>query len=63
MEIEIIIYGMLYNCPAMKRKCNCPFKELDSLAFKEKIILIKEFSNEEKQKIVEYHRICSNSNK
>ena len=62
METEIIIYGMLYGCPALHRKHNCPFKKIDSLAFKEKVIVVKELSREEKEKVVEYHRICSNSN-
>lgn len=59
MEIEIIIHGMLYGCPAMKRKYNCPFTRIDFLSFGEKVILVRELSMEEKEKIVEYHRVCS----
>ncbi len=59
METEIIIYGMLYACPALHRKQGCPFKQIESLPFREKVILLKELSPEEKEKVVEYHRFCS----
>jgi hypothetical protein len=59
MEIEIIIHGILFACPALIRKCNCPFKKIDFLSFQEKVILVKELNREEKEKIVEHHQICS----
>jgi len=59
MKEENIIYGIAYNCPVQNRESDCPFKELNHLPFKEKVIFINQLSDEERKAILEHHKFCS----
>jgi hypothetical protein len=61
MNDKLIIYGVSYSCPVLVRKDNCPLKRIDSLSFKEKVILIDGLCVEEKNEILQHHKACSKS--
>lgn len=61
MKEDIKLYGLAYNCPTLQRKSDCPFKEVDHLSFKEKVKWVEGLSKEEKEAILEHHKVCSSN--
>ena len=59
MKEEHNLYGLAYNCPTIRRKSDCPLKEIDHLSFKEKVKWVEGLSKEEKEAILEHHKVCS----
>jgi len=53
------LYGLAYECPNRRRKDNCPFKEIDSLSFGEKVDWIDGLSGARRKSIWEHHVDCS----
>jgi hypothetical protein len=42
-DMEIFLYGLAYECPYKRREQDCPFREIESLSFKEKAETIDEW--------------------
>jgi len=59
MVEENSLYGLVYNCPTLQRKSDCPLKEVDHLCFMEKVKWVEGLSKEEKKAILEHHKVCS----
>jgi hypothetical protein len=59
MKDDYKIYGIVYRCPVLIRKDDCPLIEIDYFPFKEKVIWIEGLSRDEKEMIMEHHRVCS----
>jgi hypothetical protein len=59
MVEENSLYGLAYDCPHLERKVDCPIKEVEHLSFKEKVKWIEGLSKEEKEAILEHHKVCS----
>ncbi|MBL7969807.1 MAG: hypothetical protein JNK09_22585 [Prolixibacteraceae bacterium] len=57
MNSESNIYGLAYNCPAQNREADCPLKELDHLSFKEKVSFINNLNKEDREAILEHHKV------
>lgn len=58
-----IICALSFGCPALIRQDDCPLKALDSLSFKEKVIMLGSLSSEEKEMILKHHTDCSKKRK
>jgi hypothetical protein len=56
MKEENNLYGLVYNCPILQRKGDCPFMKVDQLSFKEKVKWLEGLSKEEKEAILEHHQ-------
>lgn len=52
------IFGNAYECPLQERTPDCPFIEIEHLAFKEKVDWIENLTKGEKGLIIEYHLKC-----
>lgn len=61
MKGENILYGLAYECPTQQRKDDCPFMQVEHLAFIEKVNWIDGLNKDIKQKIIEEHKKCSNN--
>jgi hypothetical protein len=59
MLTEFDLYGLAYNCPAIDRLIDCPFKEIEHLEFQEKVKWVEGLSQEEKKILLEVHKVCS----
>jgi hypothetical protein len=55
------VYGIAYGCPAYRMKDDCPFKKVEHLSFKEKLIWISGLSKDELNLIKAHHEICTKS--
>lgn len=58
MVEEIMLYGLAYECPYMRRKQNCPFSEVDHLTFAEKVKWIENLNQDIKKEIINQHQNC-----
>lgn len=58
-KAEVILYGISYDCPALKRCEDCPLKEIDAFSFSEKVEWIKKLTAEQKDQILKHHNACS----
>ena len=58
-DFEIIQYGLLYECCFVVRNDDCPFKVVDSLSFKDKVVWLDGLSGEKKKLLWKQHLICS----
>lgn len=56
---EINLYGLAYACSHLESQIDFPFKQVDHLLFIEKVKWIDNLSEEEKETILEYHKVCS----
>lgn len=61
MHDEISIYGILYNCPAGKRRTDCPLKKVGHLSFQAKLTWLEKLEQEKKNLILKHHFECSTS--
>jgi len=59
MNYENEILGCAYNCPAQDRKRDCPFNEVASQSFKEKVNWWKGLCKEKKESIIQHHIFCT----
>lgn len=59
MKDTLKLYRLAFECPYQKRKDDCPFKEVDCLLFKEKVVWIDNLSMNAKEKIIKHHENCS----
>jgi len=57
-DTEIFLYGLSYECPYIRRKDNCPLKDINSLPFKEKVDWIDCLSEDKQRSILEQHSVC-----
>jgi hypothetical protein len=55
---DIDLYGFAYHCPLFHRLNDCPFKPLEQLPFKQKVLWINGLSDEEKESILKHHENC-----
>jgi hypothetical protein len=53
------LYGLVYACPHLDRKDDCPLKAIEQLPFFQKVLWINGLSKEEKGVILEHHNTCS----
>lgn len=54
------IYSISYRCPFNERVKGCPFMEIDTIPFKEKVIWIDGLIREKNDSILQHHILCSN---
>lgn len=52
------IFGNAYECPLQERNPDCPFIEIEHLAFKEKVDWLEDLSKRKKELIIEHHLSC-----
>lgn len=57
--MENNLYGLTYGCPYLQRNEDCPFREVDNLLFKGKVIWIERKSTKESKTIFEHNKSCS----
>lgn len=53
------VYGILYACPAINRRKNCPINVVEHLAFIEKLMWFDGLDAEKKDSILAHHTECS----
>jgi len=58
MVEENSLYGLTYGCPHLERQDDCPYTQVEHLSFSEKVKWVDRLSNEEKEAILEYHKVC-----
>lgn len=61
-EKEIInpqIFGLAYGCPKGSREQTCPFTQLESLNFSERVNWIMEVGVKKVNSIIDEHDMCS----
>jgi len=46
-------------CPHLERKDDCPLKQVEHISFLEKVKWIDTLNKEEKDTILERHKVCS----
>ena len=60
-DINILLFGIAYECPFRDRKAGCPLMEIDHLLFIEKVSWIINLKEERKKVIVNHHVQCVRS--
>lgn len=56
---DIDTYGFDCNFPSAHRLNDSPFKLVEQLPFKQKVLWVKDLSKEEKEIIFDHHKACS----
>jgi hypothetical protein len=58
MEEIVILCGVAYNCPHLKRIETCPLMEIESLSFKSKVNWLKLQPEKKILSILDQHSKC-----
>lgn len=55
---DIVLFSLVYNCPFCYWLNDCPFKPVEKLLFRQKVLWVKGLSKEEKSTILKHHESC-----